>query len=51
MGEEEKNRNVKVGTKLENSNCDYTQKLKLWETQRLKLWQNSKNFCSDKTKN
>ena len=29
-----------IVTKLETSNSDITQKLKLWETQKLKLWQN-----------
>ena len=31
-------------TKLENLNCDKTQKPKLWQNSKLKLWQNQKNL-------
>ena len=40
-------------TKLNNSKCGKTQKLKMWEkkTQQLKMWQNSKIKNVSKTKN
>ena len=40
-----------IVTKLENSNCDFTQKLKLWQNSKTDIVKKKiKNISSDKTK-